>query len=233
MNTYEAKIEAKRERYAALAQRKAAESSALWSKGSSMLDAIPFGQPILVGHHSEKSDRAYRNRACNALDKACAVQKTAGYYADKAESVGTGGISSDDPEAIIKLKDKLVKMQAQWDEIKRQRKEGKDVWAWGVSAANIRNIKKRIEALEKQHTMEARPDVFGNGYVLRENKEDNRIQFIFDEKPCEAIRSVLKRHGFRWSPTNNAWQTYLTDRGRYQAKQIMPRIDVVTQSDKV
>lgn len=214
---YAERQQARRERYAGLAVSKKAKGEQLYKAGTTALAQIPFGQPILVGHHSERGDRAYRARGLAKIGKGFEEMEKAEHYAAKAESVGEAGISSDDPEAIPKLKAKLEKMQAQWDEIKRRRKEGHEVYAWGVSTANIRNIKKRIEQLERMEQMEARPDVAGNGYVIRDNKEANRIQFLFEGKPSEQVRSILKRRGFRWSPNENAWQTFLTNRGRYQA----------------
>ena len=35
------------------------------------------------------------------------------------------------------------------------------------------------------------------------------IQLVFDEKPSEEQRRTLKRNGFVWSPTNEAWQRQL------------------------
>lgn len=112
MNHYEAKQEAKRERLEARAERLAKEGAARVESGMSRLRAIPFGQPILVGHHSEKRDRNYRTKAGNAIDKGFALQKAAGEVAARAEAIGTGGISSDDPDAVVKLKEQLEKAKA-------------------------------------------------------------------------------------------------------------------------
>lgn len=222
---YAERVAAKKERYERLAASKKARGVALHDAGMKALEQIPFGQPILVGHHSERADRSYRARSVATMERGFAEMEKADHYASKAESVGTGGISQDDPEAIPKLKAKLEAMQAKWDEIKRQRKEGKDVWAWGVSTANIRSIKKRIEQLERMEKTEAKPDVIGNGYILRENKEANRIQFLFKEKPSEAVRDILKRRGFRWSPTEGAWQTWLSPNGRYQSSKALVELE--------
>jgi hypothetical protein len=112
MNNYEAKLEARRTRYEELAEKKAAESDSLFNRAHKMADVIPFGQPILVGHHSEKRDRNYRNRISGTMDKACATAKVANHYAQKAASVGTGGISSDDPEAVVKLREELSQLES-------------------------------------------------------------------------------------------------------------------------
>ena len=80
-------------------------SDDLYNQAKSMAAAIPFGQPILIGHHSERSDRAYRERIHNTLGKAFATQEKADYYERKAATIENNtAIFSDDPEAIQKLK---------------------------------------------------------------------------------------------------------------------------------
>lgn len=69
MNSYEERQEARRERYLERAEKARAESSEGWQRVREMSDAIPFGQPIHVGHHSEKGDRAYRARIEKPLKK--------------------------------------------------------------------------------------------------------------------------------------------------------------------
>ncbi|WP_318493491.1 DUF3560 domain-containing protein [Photobacterium leiognathi] len=77
------------------------------------------GQPILVGHHSEKSARAAQKRSHSAMDNAVKLSNKADHYAMKAASVGSGGIASDDPEAINKLQLKLDKLVAKQDRMKK------------------------------------------------------------------------------------------------------------------
>ena len=48
------------ERCKELAAKNAKLSATLYNEAKGMQDTIPFGQPILVGHHSEKRDRNFR-----------------------------------------------------------------------------------------------------------------------------------------------------------------------------
>ena len=107
MNSYEEKQEARRARYEEKASRLRDEAHRLHDQAHEMASAIPFGQPILVGHHSEGWDRRYRDRIHNTFGKAFATMDKADYYEEKAAKVGSGGISSDDPDALDKLNDKL------------------------------------------------------------------------------------------------------------------------------
>lgn len=111
LNAYELKLEARRERYEDLAASASQASDATYRKARDMASVIPFGQPILVGHHSERRDRNYRGKIHTTFGKSFALQDKASHYARKAETVGTGGISSDDPDAVTKLTDKLAGLE--------------------------------------------------------------------------------------------------------------------------
>lgn len=111
MNNYEAKQEAKRERFEELADKNRRESESLHDRAHRMASVIPFGQPVLVGHHSEGRDRRYRSRIQNTYGKSFEAQEKADYYARRAASVGTAGIASEDPDATEKLSDKLAKLE--------------------------------------------------------------------------------------------------------------------------
>lgn len=118
MNKYEAKQAARKARFEERAAKAGAESASTYARARRMGEAIPFGQPILVGHHSEKRDRNYRERIHNTYGKAFALDDTAKHYAQKAASVGTGGISSDDPDALDKLRAELVTLEGNQERMK-------------------------------------------------------------------------------------------------------------------
>lgn len=91
------------------------------------------------------------------------------------------------------------------------------------SLANIKRVRRRIEEIEaaKGKAAEERTaTVNGEECRVVENAEAMRLQLVFDGKPDEGTRAVLKRHGFRWSPRNSAWQRQLTDNARRALKAI-------------
>lgn len=170
----------------------------------------------------------------------------------RAEAVGTGGISQDDPDAIAKLKVKLAKFQAEkarWQAIiKAMRASTKHssaldllnlteselrtikICPWYAQRlspsfnANIRRIEKRIAKLEAKSQEIGRPDKVELWGKLTENKEINRLQFIFPSKPSDTIIAMLKASGFRWSPSEKAWQSFLNNRSRYKADAIIKHL---------
>lgn len=112
MNSYEAKQAARKERLENAAEKARNESNTLSDRAHLMAAQIPLGQPILIGHHSEGRDRNYRKKISRTFDRAHEAHKEARELASRAASVGTGGISSDDPDAIEKLRGELVEINA-------------------------------------------------------------------------------------------------------------------------
>lgn len=74
------------ERYQERAERAEEQSEAAHEKFRAILDPIPFGQPILVGHHSEGRHRRALARADAALGNAVKESEKAKYYKGRAFS---------------------------------------------------------------------------------------------------------------------------------------------------
>lgn len=231
MNSYEEKQEVRKERYEAKSARAQSNSDAAYKRSDAIVGQIPMGQPILVGHHSEKRHRADLKRSDNAMRKALDEHGKAEHYARKAAGVGKGGISSDDPEAVVKLKEKLAKLEEKREAYKahnkKARKEGGEKlpsYCLTNLGANIRNVKKRIVALEAAAQETEREDIVGEGYRIEEDKEDNRIRFYFDTKPDRETCKKMKQAGFRWSPRAGAWQRHLNNGSRWVVEMMVKEL---------
>ena len=57
------------------------------------------------------------------------------------------------------------------------------------------------------------------GGKIVDNIPENRLQIFFDDKPEAEVRTRLKRNGFRWAPSNGAWQSYRNHHTLNWAKQ--------------
>jgi predicted ABC-type ATPase len=241
---------ARKERAESRAERLQRRGEAQWQASGDEVRNIPMGQPILVGHHSERRHRRALERqdrkaraAVATLDEA----KAAAYAAKRAGSA----ISSDDPDAVVALEAKIKAAEEARDLYKRaKRAHKKGGWAAvekleGVTArnlavwkqterlqeafpsykttnmsANIRRMKQRVESLRREAAREEAQPMRGPGFDVVEDREDNRIRLMFDGKPDKATRTKLKRAGFRWSPSAGAWQRQANANGRYAAKRI-------------
>lgn len=254
MNSYEMRQAARKQRLLNLAERLEKEGNARYQRARALAAVIPFGQPIIVGHHSEKRDRNYRERIHNTFGKAFEAMSAAREAAARAEMVGTGGISSDDPDAVVKLREQLARLEEKHQRMKavnashRAYKAGKANWAEGLNeaekahvtsyepayswephpippyrfqnhGANMRRIQKRIAELEhRAQVVAAAAEINAplkvtecGCYRVIENLGISRVQLKFPGKPPAAVREVLKSHGFRWAPSEGAWQRMLNE----------------------
>lgn len=110
-NAWEEKQAAKKARLERAAERASREAEDHFGRASRIVDGIPLGQPILIGHHSEKRHRRDLERMRSSMDAGVAAQRRAEDYERRADSVGRGGISSDDPDAILKLEAELKEVE--------------------------------------------------------------------------------------------------------------------------
>lgn len=84
---------------------------------------------------------------------------------------------------------------------------------------------KKLKEKAEQPAEDKYPHV--DGVEIIENAEAMRIQLIFDGKPSEEVRDILKSHGFRWSPSFGAWQRQLTENGKYATISALQKIDAL------
>jgi hypothetical protein len=177
-NSYEVKQQKRKERYEQLAAKAERESEAAHQAADQIASFIPLGQPILVGHHSERRHRRDLARIDNNMRRAIEASEKSGYYAHKAASVGKGGISSDDPDAIEKLKMRLAELEAYQAEMKAANKQAPGTYpgyALQNNNANIRRIRARIVDLEKAATRKTTV-IKLEGLTIRHDVEENRVQ---------------------------------------------------------
>ena len=246
-------VEAKRERFASLAQKNLLTSTKEVERAVDMVHGLPAGQPILVGHHSEKRHRALLERSDNAMKRGVEADKKADYYQERAASVGSGGIQSDDPDALEKLmaeRDKRVTRQNHMKAVNKALKKGGDE---ALKALNLSD--EQIKAIRT-------PNCFGdigypsfeltnnNAQIRRLNKRIEGLQRLYttelpeleseavavefeqgraminfkDGKPNDEARDIVKKAGFRWSRYNERWTRKLNQRTIYEAKRIFKEL---------
>lgn len=90
--------------------------------------------------------------------------------------------------------------------------------------ANIRRLKERRDYLAAQRERAAanpagRETTIGDVRIV-EDLEENRTRLFFPGKPSPDTIRALKARGFRWSPSNQAWQRQASPQAWYLAEQI-------------
>ena len=219
-----------------------------FNRAREMGSVIPFGQPILVGHHSEGRHRALLKRIDAKHRKVSEEYDKAAYYENRAETAETNNaINGDDPEALAQYQAKLKKLEERQEFMKAVNaawKQGKAAlialglseaesektanekrkpcpsWMLSNNNAEIRRVKEKIEALKKLDGM-GEENINFNGGKLFVNVKINRVQFIFDGIPSSEKRALLKSHGFKWARSQGAWQRQRTLNAIRTAKRII------------
>lgn len=99
----------KADRYRGYASNNEQISDAMFKKSQAITEHIPMGQPILVGHHSEKRHRADLDKSWNAMGKAVEASKKAETYEGKAQywDRKTQDVNLSMPESIEFFEHKL------------------------------------------------------------------------------------------------------------------------------
>ena len=87
----------KADRLDGIASRRAEQASAFARAADELSQAFHMGQPILVGHHSERKARKTQERMHSAMDKASKAHKAIGYWQYRAEGVERHANYKNDP----------------------------------------------------------------------------------------------------------------------------------------
>ena len=252
---YQERKEQKIDTYNNLARKSSIIATQEIQRANDIGSVIPLGQPILIGHHSEKRHRSDLRKIDNAYRRSNEASEKSAYYENKADiAENNNAISGDDTEAANRYKEKLQKLEAEQERMKAINKAWKQgnvslhllgltdieiekmkckmpsyekkpfpTWELSNNSAEIRRVKQKLEELSKLDKMEAESVKFIGG-EMRINLEINRIQIIFDEIPSEEIRKILKSRGFKWAPSEKAWQRQRTLNAVYAAKRLLKEV---------
>lgn len=172
------------------------------NKGWEELHEIPFGQPNIAGRPD-----IYK-RPTGLIDSGYAEVKRGEALERRAKGAeqALSNLRSDDPAIIPKLQEAI---RNSTDSAERQR------------------LRERLDTAIRTHER----NQTGGGlnkktklYDLEENVTDGRIRFRFDGKPRQEIIDIMKSRGFRWSPSNKAWQRQNTPNGVWSAKKVIEEL---------
>jgi hypothetical protein len=108
-NPYEQKKAARIDRQRKRAGKLRGEAEAAHTRARTIGDMIPMGQPILVGHHSQRRHERDLGKMQTAMSKSVELTRAADKLERRAaRAEKSDAVSSDDPEAIAKLRSKLA-----------------------------------------------------------------------------------------------------------------------------
>lgn len=203
MNTYELKKQARIER---LEKRINTLKRFAQGKDLSMFgetrSGIPLGQPILVGHHSEKRHRKHLERINRIVQSGYDAIKKVEQLESRLESINdNNSIQVDNPDAKKLIQDKIDKL-TKWRNDKKT-SGNYESYELTNSGTEIRRLKKRLIELVKIN------QGFESFTVNNIKVEliDGQIQVEFPDKPSDEIRLKLKTYplSLKWSSYSKRW----------------------------
>lgn len=114
---------------------------------------------------------------------------------------------------------------------KEQEKSGKKVFTDKHSIwEELPKLNENARKAKENGESETKTGVSGNlyegedGTTVVENKDWGRYQISFPGKPDGETISMLKRNGFRWSPSTKTWVCFNTANGEYSLKRVAEKL---------
>jgi hypothetical protein len=230
MDNYEEKRQNRILAYQELAKKFKKQSEELCNQSINDLKHIPAGQPILVGHHSEKRHRRDLEKSDNKMRKSIELAKKAEYYEEKAKSaLCNASISSDDPNAIEKLQEQLKDRKDAQEKMKTANKI--------VKSKKLQEVEK-IEKLqeigipEKYGLILLQPDFCGRfgfpPYKLSNNNAgikriENRIKTLEAAAQRETKEEIIKGVTCVHNTEDNRLQLFFDGKPEFEVRKSLKR----------
>ena len=116
--TYRDRRERRAERRDEWAESRRTKEASAFGGAQRLADAIPLGQPILVGHHSEKRARRDQERIHNGMMRGIEHGKMAAHHAGAAGTIRDQldrSVYRDDDDAVERLEEKIAGLETKRD----------------------------------------------------------------------------------------------------------------------
>jgi len=110
------RLEWRLERRRAWAEGRRVRAEAAFGRADEIAQSIPFGQPVLVGHHSEKRHRRDLARMDAGMHAGCESMAKAKEHDSKADEIERAldrSVFSDDEDAVEALHERIEEREAQ------------------------------------------------------------------------------------------------------------------------
>lgn len=122
------RAEARADRFEGYSDKRAGEAQAARKAVSALADGIPLGQPILVGHHSERRARKDAERIENGMRKAVNLWETSQYWQDRAAGALAAAKYKDLPAVRARRVKSLEAEKRKVERSKAEAEKGLELW---------------------------------------------------------------------------------------------------------
>ncbi len=150
MSTRRERLERKAERRREWASKADGRAERRFDAARRLADRIPLGQPILVGHHSERHARKDAERIRGNMGKGIEESKLSESHASKADGIEgqlDRSIYSDDTDAVQALEARIEERQAEVERCKAINKAIRAGAGWEARLAPPLTEKEKAELL--------------------------------------------------------------------------------------
>lgn len=205
-STLEERAEARAERFDGYTESAQKESEALWNRDRAVLDAMN-GQPVLVGHHSEKRHRRELRRLDDHMRKRIELGKRASYWEQRAAGAVSWARHKESPDVRAR---RIKGLEADARRVEKRRKGYALVLEHFTEDAPFT----RLIALANNGSATGVPyGVWGKLDKLREAPEANRDAVL-------AIVRETRDDVARWDARQARWTDHLAGRIAYERAQL-------------
>lgn len=119
--TYRERKEARLQRRLDWAESRRRKAETRFASAHRIMDGIPLGQPILVGHHSERHARRNAERIDNGIRAGLESQTMAEHHVSVAGGIQhqlDTSIYSDDVDGAQRMRERIATLEAERDRVK-------------------------------------------------------------------------------------------------------------------
>lgn len=182
------------ERFEDYSAKRAREAESARQAAENISERFAFGQPILVGHHSERKARKDQERMHNAMSRAVGLWDTAGYWQQRA----AGAIAHAKYKELPSVRHRRIKkLESERRGHVRNIEQSRDFLAlW--SSAEI-TLERAIAIANRERL----------GYGLWGELTDGKLE------PAAAAERMVKAHG-RSIAHNERWIAHIDNRLSYE-----------------
>jgi len=136
------RAEQRAERFSEYSSKRADDAVRASAAVEAITEHIPFGQPILVGHHSERHARKDAQRIQNGIRKTVQMWKTASYWTERA----TGALAHAKYKELPGVRMRRIKgLEADMRKHQRNVKEAEDYLAAWEKCSQIEDSEKQLK----------------------------------------------------------------------------------------
>ena len=209
------RAEAKAERLDAIAVKREQQSNSFHDAANRIAQRFEFGQPILVGHHSERKARKDQERMHSAMDKAVKAQKAVSYWNYRAEGVERhANMKGNASVRARRIKTLLAELRDRQRDVNHAKICVK-LWTKVAAIADAEERAKAVKHYAGAHIATGSAAPYYSGDSVWSMLESGTIM------PDEAVQKCLAHHEFQAeNPYALRWIAHILNRLAFERSEL-------------